>query len=70
MVSTLCSEAPTAKGAAVTSSSEPQSLDHRDINRDLDVFATDALVGSGLPLWLPAGAPIRHELEVLADRPK
>ena len=26
------------------------SLDHRDLNRDLDIFATDALVGSGLPL--------------------
>ena len=66
MVSTLCSEAPTAKGATVTSHSEPRPLDHRDINRDLDVFATDPLVGSGLPLWLPAGAVIRHELEVLA----
>jgi threonyl-tRNA synthetase len=47
-------------------SSEPQLLDHRDINRDLGVFATDPLVGSGLPLWLPAGAVIRHEVERLA----
>lgn len=41
-------------------------LDHRDVNLDLSVFATDPLVGSGLPLWLPDGAVIRHELERLA----
>lgn len=41
-------------------------LDHREINQDLRVFATDPLVGSGLPLWLPAGAVIRDELEQLA----
>ncbi|MHB8294323.1 MAG: threonine--tRNA ligase [Acidimicrobiales bacterium] len=50
----------------MTPSPEPRQLDHRDINRDLEVFTTDPLVGSGLPLWLPAGAVIRHELELLA----
>jgi threonyl-tRNA synthetase len=40
--------------------------DHRELNLDLDVFATDALIGAGLPLWLPAGATIRHEVELLA----
>jgi len=43
-----------------------QPLDHRDINRDLRVFATDALAGAGLPLWLPDGAVIREELQALA----
>ncbi|HAM45836.1 MAG TPA: threonine--tRNA ligase [Propionibacteriaceae bacterium] len=43
-----------------------EALDHRDLNHDLDVFATDPLAGSGLPLWLPAGAAIRNELERLA----
>jgi threonyl-tRNA synthetase len=33
---------------------------------DMAVFATDPAVGSGLPLWLPAGAVIRQELELLA----
>ena len=41
-------------------------LDHRDLNRDLRVFATDPLAGAGLPLWLPDGAVIREELQVLA----
>jgi threonyl-tRNA synthetase len=41
-------------------------LDHRDLNRDLDVFATDPLAGAGLPLWLPGGAVIREELQALA----
>ncbi len=41
-------------------------LDHRDINQDLPVFATDPLAGAGLPLWLPDGAVIREELQRLA----
>jgi threonyl-tRNA synthetase len=42
------------------------NLDHRDINHDLPVFATDPLAGAGLPLWLPDGAVIRDELQRLA----
>jgi threonyl-tRNA synthetase len=41
-------------------------VDHRDINSELPVFATDPLAGSGLPLWLPDGAVIREELQNLA----
>lgn len=40
--------------------------DHRDLNRDLHIFASDPLAGSGLPLWLPDGAAIRDELQRLA----
>ena len=43
-----------------------EPLDHRELNRDLAVFATDALAGAGLPLWLPDGAVIREELQALA----
>ncbi|MFN8194605.1 MAG: threonine--tRNA ligase [Nocardioidaceae bacterium] len=52
-------DAPAPEGA-------PPGLDHRELNRDLEVFASDPLAGSGLPLWLPAGAVIRSELERLA----
>ena len=45
---------------------DAEALDHRDLNRDLSIFATDPLAGSGLPLWLPAGAAIREELQRLA----
>ena len=45
---------------------EAIKLDHRDINLDLPVFATDPLAGAGLPLWLPDGAVIREELQALA----
>jgi len=45
---------------------ETVRLDHRDINLGLHVFATDPLAGAGLPLWLPAGAVIREELQNLA----
>ena len=40
--------------------------DHRRIGRELRLFTTDPLAGSGLPLWLPDGAVIRAELERLA----
>jgi threonyl-tRNA synthetase len=45
---------------------DESSRDHRDINQDLPVFATDPLAGAGLPLWLPDGAVIREELQRLA----
>ncbi|MDF8266133.1 threonine--tRNA ligase [Luteipulveratus flavus] len=41
-------------------------LDHRELNLAMGIFATDPMVGSGLPLWLPAGAVLRAELERLA----
>jgi threonyl-tRNA synthetase len=47
-------------------STQAAPLDHRDLNRDLRVFATDPLAGAGLPLWLPDGAVIREELQGLA----
>src|SRR5262249_51722601 len=37
--------------------------DHRRLGRELGIYATDELCGSGLPLWLPAGATVRAELE-------
>jgi threonyl-tRNA synthetase len=46
--------------------SHEAARDHRDLNTDLAVFATDPLAGAGLPLWLPDGAVIREELQRLA----
>ncbi len=37
--------------------------DHRRLGRQLKIFATDELCGTGLPLWLPAGAAVRAEIE-------
>src|SRR5215831_412811 len=37
--------------------------DHRRLGRELELFGTDPLVGTGLPYWLPAGAAVRHALE-------
>jgi threonyl-tRNA synthetase len=37
--------------------------DHRRLGRQLAIFANDDLCGSGLPLWLPAGATVRAEIE-------
>lgn len=40
--------------------------DHRELGRDMRIFDTSPLVGPGLPLWLPAGAAVRYELEQYA----
>ncbi|MEV6108179.1 threonine--tRNA ligase [Streptomyces sp. NPDC051940] len=37
--------------------------DHRRLGRELELFDTDPLIGSGLPYWLPAGAAVRQALE-------
>jgi threonyl-tRNA synthetase len=66
VVPTQSSEASTAKEPIVSISPERQPLDHQAINHDVAVFTTHPIVGSGLPLWLPAGAVIRHELELFA----
>jgi threonyl-tRNA synthetase len=37
--------------------------DHRELGRDLDIYATAEQIGAGLPLWLPNGAAVVGELE-------
>lgn len=42
---------------------EIKQRDHRKIGKDLNLFMTHPLVGSGLPMYLPNGATIRRILE-------
>ena len=42
---------------------EAKARDHRKIGKDLNLFFTHKLVGSGLPMYLPNGATIRRILE-------
>ena len=42
---------------------EAKRRDHRKIGKDLELFMTHELVGSGLPMYLPNGATIRKILE-------
>ena len=42
---------------------DAKERDHRKIGRELALFMTHPLVGSGLPLYLPNGATIRRVLE-------
>jgi len=42
---------------------EAEKRDHKKLGKDLKLFAVDDRVGPGLPLWLPAGATVRRELE-------
>ncbi|GAB3758337.1 threonine--tRNA ligase [Microlunatus parietis] len=50
----------------IDNDARPAVRDHREIGRAMGVFAGHPDVGAGLPLWLPAGAVIRHELEQFA----
>jgi len=45
---------------------EAEKRDHRMLGEKLKIFTFSEMVGSGLPLWLPNGAVIIHELEKLA----
>ncbi|MDH3324193.1 MAG: threonine--tRNA ligase [Candidatus Peregrinibacteria bacterium] len=45
---------------------EAAKRDHRKLGKELELFTFDEEVGSGLPLWLPAGAEIVERLERLA----
>jgi threonyl-tRNA synthetase len=42
---------------------EAKRRDHRRVGKELDLFAVNDLIGSGLPLWLPKGATVRRLLE-------
>ncbi len=42
---------------------EAKQRDHRRIGKDLELFMTHPLVGSGLPMYLPNGATVRRLLE-------
>lgn len=42
---------------------EAKRRDHRVLGKQLQLFTINPLVGSGLILWQPKGAIIRHELE-------
>lgn len=42
---------------------EAKKRDHRVIGKRLGLFTMSALVGQGLPLWMPKGAIVRNELQ-------
>ena len=42
---------------------DAKQRDHRKIGKEMELFMTHPLVGSGLPMYLPNGATIRRELE-------
>ena len=42
---------------------EAKQRDHRKLGKELDLFMTHSLVGSGLPMYLPKGATVRRILE-------
>src|SRR6266851_3903716 len=43
---------------------EAEKRDHKKLGKDLKLFMVDERVGPGLPIWLPAGATVGHELEL------
>jgi threonyl-tRNA synthetase len=47
---------------------EAKKRDHRKIGRELELFTFSAMVGPGLPLWLPRGTQLRLKLEDFLKR--
>ncbi|HOW70987.1 MAG TPA: threonine--tRNA ligase [Phycisphaerae bacterium] len=54
---------PNDQARYLTQLEEARKRDHRRIGQELGLFTIDPLVGSGLVLWKPKGAIVRHELE-------
>ena len=50
-------------GAHLVNLEEAKKRDHRTLGKQLDLYSTDARVGSGLILWHPKGATVRMEIE-------
>ena len=59
----VCFETEEDLNAYLKELEEAKERDHRKIGKEQELFMTHELVGSGMPLWLPNGALIRHELE-------
>jgi len=49
----------------ITMLEEAKKRDHRKVGHDMGLFAFDEDIGSGMPIWLPAGARLRGKLEKL-----
>ncbi|TGY90414.1 threonine--tRNA ligase [Marinicauda algicola] len=62
----LCFDTKEELEAELNRLEEQARRDHRKLGRELGLFTIVDEVGSGLPLWLPAGNVIRDELERLA----
>ena len=59
----VCFETPEALEEHLNYLEEAKQRDHRKIGKDLEIFASDDLVGRGLPMFLPNGYIIWEELE-------
>lgn len=46
---------------------EAKKRDHRKLGRELDLFTTSELVGSGLPLFTPKGTILREEINAFSQ---
>jgi len=42
---------------------ERRSSDHRSINKQLEIFHFDQLIGQGLPIWLPNGVALKEQIK-------
>jgi len=59
----LAFENKTALDTYLAQREEALKRDHRKLGKELDLFITSELVGSGLPLWTPRGTIVRNELD-------
>ncbi|MBI4086385.1 threonine--tRNA ligase [Candidatus Kaiserbacteria bacterium] len=63
----LAFETKEALDAYLRMQEEAKKRDHRKLGRELDLFATSDLVGSGLPLFTPKGTILREEINAFSQ---
>ena len=59
----VCFENPEDLESCLKALEEAKERDHRKIGKELGIFTINDLVGKGLPMYLPNGYTIWHELE-------
>ena len=59
----VCFETPEDLEKHLQDLEDAKARDHRKLGKELDLFMSHELVGSGLQMWLPNGATVRMELE-------
>ena len=59
----ICFETPEDLEKHLQELEEAKQRDQRKIGKELGIFTTSEIIGSGFPLWLPKGATVKRLLE-------
>ena len=58
----VCFDSDASLQKYLTDQEKKLASDHRHLNKQLSFYFTDDLVGQGLPVWMPNGQTVRHQI--------